>query len=160
MNPTFDKRVTRATNMKTDFGNDKLQYDSISDETRLLLVQLIEKEGMSVHHASKLLEIKYSTAKVLFKRYKVSGQIIRSKKRKAILNPDIQERRLEIVNSMTGGRKEARLLGQKIKNQGISRCLEMDFEGWTNEGEDIRALPPPLNNEGIIKVGCKLKSPV
>jgi transposase len=40
-------------------------YDSISTETRRLLVKLTQEDGVSIRKASKALQIKYSTGKTL-----------------------------------------------------------------------------------------------
>ena len=40
-------------------------YDSISNTTRKALVQLVTEQNLSVRKASKILKIKYTTAKAL-----------------------------------------------------------------------------------------------
>lgn len=40
-------------------------YDSISNTTRKALVQLVTEQNLSVRKASKILQIKYTTAKAL-----------------------------------------------------------------------------------------------
>jgi len=45
--------------------NQMNSYDSISNTTRKALVQLVVDQNLSVRKASKILQIKYTTAKAL-----------------------------------------------------------------------------------------------
>jgi transposase len=54
-------------------------YDSISTETRRLLVKLTQQDGISIRKASRALQIKYSTGKTLIQLYKKTGRIDRVK---------------------------------------------------------------------------------
>lgn len=53
----------------------KRKYDTISDEDRLKLILLIKEFGMSCHRASKVLNIAYNNAKVIFRIYKNEKRI-------------------------------------------------------------------------------------
>ena len=53
----------------------KRKYDTISDEDRLKLILLIKDFGMSCHKASKVLNIAYNNAKVIFRIYKNEKRI-------------------------------------------------------------------------------------
>ena len=55
-------------------------YDSISTETRRLLLKLTQEKNVSIRQASKTLDIKYSTGKTLIQLYKKTGRIDRIKK--------------------------------------------------------------------------------
>ena len=51
---------------KTKVENKKrANYDSISTETRRLLIQLTQVDNLSIYKAAKILKIKYSTCKNL-----------------------------------------------------------------------------------------------
>ena len=52
-------------------------YDSISNTTRKALVQLVSEQNLSVRKASKILQIKYTTAKALVQKYRNTGNIDR-----------------------------------------------------------------------------------
>ena len=58
-------------------------YDSISTETRRMLVKLTQEDGVSIRKASKALQIKYSTGKTLIQLYKKTGRIDRVKQQRA-----------------------------------------------------------------------------
>jgi transposase len=58
-------------------NNDINTYDSISNTTRKALVQLVVDKGLSVRKASKILQIKYTTAKALVQKFKMTGNIDR-----------------------------------------------------------------------------------
>eukprot|EP00354_Favella_ehrenbergii_P009507 CAMPEP_0170451882 /NCGR_PEP_ID=MMETSP0123-20130129/978_1 /TAXON_ID=182087 /ORGANISM="Favella ehrenbergii, Strain Fehren 1" /LENGTH=148 /DNA_ID=CAMNT_0010713727 /DNA_START=65 /DNA_END=511 /DNA_ORIENTATION=- len=53
----------------------KRKYDTISDEDRLKLILLIKDFGMSCHKASKVLNIAYNNAKVIYRIYKNEHRI-------------------------------------------------------------------------------------
>ena len=53
----------------------KRKYDTISDEDRLKLILLIKDFGMSCHKASKVLDIAYNNAKVIYRIYKNEKRI-------------------------------------------------------------------------------------
>jgi len=53
----------------------KRKYDTISDEDRLKLILLIKDFGMSCHKASKVLNIAYNNAKVIYRIYKNEKRI-------------------------------------------------------------------------------------
>jgi len=52
-------------------------YDTITNETRRALVKLVMHNGLSVRKASKILKIKYTTAKALVQRFRSTGNIDR-----------------------------------------------------------------------------------
>ena len=52
-------------------------YDSISTETRRVLVKLVTEENISVRKASKHLGIKYTTGKALMQKFRKFGNIDR-----------------------------------------------------------------------------------
>lgn len=54
-------------------------YDSISTDTRRLLVRLTQEDGISIRKASRALQIKYSTGKTLIQLFKRTGKIDRVK---------------------------------------------------------------------------------
>lgn len=54
-----EKQNPQADTQKRD------HYDSISTETRRMLVKLTQEDGVSIRKASKALQIKYSTGKTL-----------------------------------------------------------------------------------------------
>ena len=54
---------------------DKRKYDTISDEDRLKLILMIKDPGMSCHKASKVLNIAYNNAKVIYRIYKQEKRI-------------------------------------------------------------------------------------
>ena len=53
----------------------KRKYETISDQDRLKLILLIKDFGMSCHKASKVLNIAYNNAKVIFRIYKNEQRI-------------------------------------------------------------------------------------
>ena len=53
-----------TTPKKSDI-NKREHYDSISTETRRMLVKLTMEDGLSIRKASNALQIKYSTGKTL-----------------------------------------------------------------------------------------------
>ena len=59
-------------------------YDSISTETRMLLIQLTQRDNVSIYKATKILKIKYSTGKNLVQYYKKNGTIDRIKNQRVI----------------------------------------------------------------------------
>lgn len=52
-------------------------YDTITNEARRALVKLVTEKGLSVRKASRLLKIKYTTAKALVQRFRATGNIDR-----------------------------------------------------------------------------------
>ena len=58
-----------------DAMGSKRKYDTISDEDRLKLILLIKEFGMSCHKASKVLNIAYNNAKVIYRIYKNERRI-------------------------------------------------------------------------------------
>jgi transposase len=52
-------------------------YDSISNNTRQALIKLVFQHNLSVRKASKVLKIKYTTAKALIQKFRISGNINR-----------------------------------------------------------------------------------
>lgn len=63
----------QSSNRYASEGDDlslKRKYDIISDEDRLKLILLINDFGMSCHKASKVLNIAYNNAKVIYRIYK------------------------------------------------------------------------------------------
>lgn len=67
---------------KTDI-NKREHYDSISTETRRMLVKLTHEEGYSIRKASTALKIKYSTGKTLIQLFRKTGRIDRVKQQRA-----------------------------------------------------------------------------
>jgi transposase len=65
--------------MKEAKDKARVPYDSISTETRRLLLKLTQQDGVSIRKASKALQIKYSTGKTLIQLYKKTGRIDRVK---------------------------------------------------------------------------------
>ena len=63
--------------------NKREHYDSISTDTRRLLIKLTQQDGISIRKASKALCIKYSTGKTLVQLYKRTGRIDRVKQQRA-----------------------------------------------------------------------------
>ena len=55
------------------------RYDSVSTETRRMLIKLIFEDKISIYQASKILHMKYSTAKNLVQYYRKTGVIDRVK---------------------------------------------------------------------------------
>lgn len=68
-----DKNTISGDNKKRE------NYDSISTETRRLLIKLTQQDGISIRKASKALQIKYSTGKTLVQLFKRTGRIDRVK---------------------------------------------------------------------------------
>ena len=58
-----------------DSALNKRKYETISDQDRLKLILLIKDFGMSCHKASKVLNIAYNNAKVIFRIYKNEQRI-------------------------------------------------------------------------------------
>jgi len=54
-------------------------YDSISTDTRRLLIKLTMEDNVSIRKASKALQIKYSTGKTLVQLYRRTGRVDRVK---------------------------------------------------------------------------------
>lgn len=79
------KNIPRQIVLHDESNVDKKRehYDSISTETRRLLVKLTQEDGISIRKASKALDIKYSTGKTLIQLYKKTGRIDRVKKQRA-----------------------------------------------------------------------------
>lgn len=63
-NLTLYKMLTEIPKHKAD-AQKRDHYDSISTETRRMLVKLTQEDGVSIRKASKALQIKYSTGKTL-----------------------------------------------------------------------------------------------
>ena len=61
--------------LETSEDDYKRKYDTISDEDRLKLILLIKDFGMSCHKASKVLNIAYNNAKVIYRIYKNERRI-------------------------------------------------------------------------------------
>lgn len=76
-------------------------YDSISTETRRLLVKLTQQDGISIRKASKALQIKYSTGKTLIQLYKKTGRIDRVKKQRAKASDSRTQLRSIILKAVT-----------------------------------------------------------
>ena len=70
---SFNSTIERASE-DTD-SLDKRKYDTISDEDRLKLILMIKDLGMSCHKASKVLNIAYNNAKVIYRIYKQEKRI-------------------------------------------------------------------------------------
>ena len=68
--------------------NNQNGYDSISNTTRKALVQLVTEQNLSVRKASKVLKIKYTTAKALVQKYRLTGNIDRQRARRMTLAED------------------------------------------------------------------------
>ena len=64
-----------SDNDSEDTHGFKRKYDTISDEDRLKLILLIKDFGMSCHKASKVLNIAYNNAKVIYRIYKNERRI-------------------------------------------------------------------------------------
>ena len=77
--------------------NSKRKYDVISDEDRLKLILLIKEFGMSCHKASKVLNIAYNNAKVIFRIYKNEQRIRQTpkeqKRNAKTIRADVQRER-------------------------------------------------------------------
>lgn len=78
----------------------KRKYDTISDEDRLKLILLIKEFGMSCHKASKVLNIAYNNAKVIYRIYKNEKRIRQTPKQqkrhaKTIRADSIRQRQRE-----------------------------------------------------------------
>lgn len=58
-------KMLSDNNLVTTDLQKRNNYDSISTETRRMLLKLTLQDGMSIRKASKTLQIKYSTAKTL-----------------------------------------------------------------------------------------------
>ena len=56
-------------------ASSKRKYDTISDEDRLKLILMIKDFGMSCHKASKVLNIAYNNAKVIYRIFKNEQRI-------------------------------------------------------------------------------------
>ncbi|TNV87530.1 hypothetical protein FGO68_gene4437 [Halteria grandinella] len=67
-------------------------YDSISNTTRKALVQLVTEQNLSVRKASKILQIKYTTAKALVQKFRNSGNIDRQRARRMTFEDDQKEK--------------------------------------------------------------------
>ena len=69
--------IDTISNSKSDDADsvNKRKYDTISDEDRLKLILLIKEFGMSCHKASKVLNIAYNNAKVIYRIYKNEKRI-------------------------------------------------------------------------------------
>jgi transposase len=65
--------------MKNKTQRIREEYDSISTQTRRMLIQLINEHKMSIRKASKMLKIKYSTGKTLVQLYRKTGRVDRIK---------------------------------------------------------------------------------
>lgn len=74
--------LTEIPKQKAD-AQKRDHYDSISTETRRMLVKLTQEDGVSIRKASKALQIKYSTGKTLIQLYKKTGRIDRVKQQRA-----------------------------------------------------------------------------
>ena len=69
------KDLTHPHPLETSDDDYKRKYDTISDEDRLKLILLIKDFGMSCHKASKVLNIAYNNAKVIYRIYKNERRI-------------------------------------------------------------------------------------
>lgn len=73
--------ASQVTDSQSNLNSDdadsfyKRKYDTISDEDRLKLILLIKEFGMSCHKASKVLNIAYNNAKVIYRIYKNEKRI-------------------------------------------------------------------------------------
>ena len=76
----------------------KRKYDTISDEDRLKLILLIKDFGMSCHKASKVLDIAYNNAKVIYRIYKNEKRIRQTPKQQKrhakMIRADTQRQRM------------------------------------------------------------------
>ena len=76
-------------------------YDSISNTTRKALVQLVTEQNLSVRKASKILQIKYTTAKALVQKYRNTGNIDRQRARRMTLEDDRREKfRKDLIKAL------------------------------------------------------------
>jgi transposase len=51
----------------------------MSDENRIELIRLIEKEFLTISEAAKVLKVNYSTCKTIVRNYKRTGRLFRKK---------------------------------------------------------------------------------
>lgn len=78
-----------------------VSYDSISNETRYSLVKLVMENKFSVRKASKILQIKYTTAKALIQKYKQKGSINRIRSRRMTCQDNSKEQyRKELIKQI------------------------------------------------------------
>ena len=92
-----------ADHSATNSDNDtvaKRKYDTISDQDRLKLILLIKDFGMSCHKASKVLNIAYNNAKVIFRIFKKENRIRQTPKQlkrhaKTIRADNLRQRQLD-----------------------------------------------------------------
>jgi hypothetical protein len=82
-------------------------YDSISNNTRKALVKLVMEQNLSVRKASKILKIKYTTAKALVQKFRITGSIDRQRARRTNIDDDAKEElRGLIIKSLPIGMHE------------------------------------------------------
>ncbi len=67
-------------------------YDSLSNTTRKALIKLVTEQNLSVRKASKILKIKYTTAKALVQKYRMTGNIDRQRARRMTYEDDQREK--------------------------------------------------------------------
>ena len=98
---SISKSCSRSLSGDDSDGADSLKrkYDTISDEDRLKLILLIKDFGMSCHKASKVLNIAYNNAKVIYRIFKNERRIKQTPKQqkrhaKTIRADELRDREL------------------------------------------------------------------
>lgn len=61
------------------------QYELVSNDRRLQLIQLIHLQGMSISQAAKITKIYYPTAKAINKVYRLENRVFKNDERKSLL---------------------------------------------------------------------------
>ena len=59
------------------------QYELVSNDRRLQLIQLIHLKGLSISQAAKITKIYYPTAKAINKVYRLENRVFKNDERKS-----------------------------------------------------------------------------